>query len=100
MKKLILAATLLISSFGAYADPHHGSGIRYRPHVEHRVWRPGIGWVVPVVIGGVVSYEIWRANRPTVIVEREEIGTTVTCTEWHEVQLPDGKIIKERTCTK
>lgn len=90
------------------AKAHHGGHHHYRPHHphwQHRHWHPQHGWVVPAIVGGVVTYEIMRRNRP-VIVEREVVevppapplGDSVRCTEWREVQTSDGRIYRERTC--
>jgi len=72
------------------------------------------GWVAPVFIGGVVGYEIAR-NQPPVIQQQPVIvqqppvivqqpvpyyGQTQVCSEWKEIQTPDGRTYRERTCTQ
>jgi hypothetical protein len=59
MKKIILAFLLLASVTTANAQWRHGGG--------HYVYRPGYGWVVPSVIGGVIGYEIARTRPPEVV---------------------------------
>ena len=57
MKKLIIAALMLIS-VNAFADRHHYYG--------------GGNWVAPLIIGGVIGYEIDRHEEPrTVIIQQQ-----------------------------
>ena len=57
MKKILLAAVLAVTALSANAEGwRHGGG--------HYVYRPGFGWVVPAVVGGVIVYE---ATRPTYV---------------------------------
>jgi hypothetical protein len=64
MKKLLAIFTLcagLSTCMIAHADGwHHGGG--------HYVYRPGFGWVVPSVIGGVIGYELARPVQPNVVI--------------------------------
>lgn len=85
MKKF-LALLLVIVSLSASAQYRH-----YQPH-PHWVWKPGMGWVIPSIVSGVVVYEIVKAQQP-IVVEKQ-----VVCTEWKEIQTPDGKIYRERSC--
>ena len=103
MKQLI-ALMLLVGCVSVQAQP----GFRY---YHHHGYYPGYnyGWVAPTIIGGVIGYEIAR-NQPPVIVQQPVIvqpttvpptvyyGQTQTCTEWVEVQQPDGTINRTRTC--
>lgn len=64
MRKLI-TTFVLCAGLGtcaiSQAEPwHHGGG--------HYVYRPGFGWVVPAVVGGVIGYEIARPAQPNVVV--------------------------------
>lgn len=64
MKKYMLTF-ILCAGLGtcavSQADPwHHGGG--------HYVYRPGFGWVVPAVVGGVIGYEIARPVQPNVVI--------------------------------
>jgi hypothetical protein len=103
--KRIIALILLAGSVSAQAQP----GFRY---YHHHGYYPGpnYGWVAPSIIGGVIGYEIAR-NQPPVIVQQPVIvqptpvppvtvyyGQTQTCTEWTEVQQPDGTVTRTRTC--
>ena len=105
MKKL-LAVLLLTTSSVALADGHfHGGGGYYRGP-SHGYWRHGGGgweWVAPMVIGGVIGYEINRANQPVIVqqvpppvVYQQQIQN---CSPWTEIQNPDGTITRTRTCT-
>jgi hypothetical protein len=35
---------------------------------RHYVYRPGIGWVLPTIVGGVIVYEAIRPTQPGVVV--------------------------------
>ena len=104
MKKLI-ALFLVTLSATAMAQP----GFRY----HHHGYYPGYGWVAPTVIGGVIGYEIARNQTPPPVIVQQPVivqsvpvaptvyyGQTQTCTAWNEIQTPDGKIYRERTCTQ
>ena len=78
------------------------------PHHNHRHGGWGYnGWIAPVIVSGVIGYEIAR-NYPPVVVQQPVIvqpatvyyGQTPTCTAWNEIQTADGKIYRERTCTQ
>jgi hypothetical protein len=60
MKKLFLALALLAIARSSSAQWHHHGG-------HYRSGCYGCGWVAPLVIGGVIGYEINRANQPIVI---------------------------------
>lgn len=124
MKKLIGILLLTVSnSVFSYSNPECFKRDKYmhpmcgtvqvanygnRYHHYHRHHRD---WVAPVVIfgGAVIAAEIARQNEilrehdrinnipspRVIIVERQSI-----CTEWREVQLFDGTIYRERTCSK
>ena len=58
MKKLFLALSLLAITGSASAQWHHHHGGYYRG---------GGNWVAPLIIGGVIGYEINRANQPVIV---------------------------------
>jgi hypothetical protein len=100
--KQIIALILLTVSMSAIAQyPHH----------NHRYGGWGYnGWIAPVIVSGVIGYEIAR-NYPPVIVQQPVIvqpapvpyygqSQPQTCTVWNEIQTADGKIYRERTCTQ
>jgi len=59
MKKILAILLLSLTSL-AHADGwHHGGG--------HYVYRPGYGWVVPSVMGGIIGYELAQPRRPDVV---------------------------------
>ena len=108
MKKIILTLSLLAIAGTASAQWHHG----YRPHGYYGGGYYGGGWAAPLIIGGVVGAAI--ANRPvtqteTVIVQQPGViiqnppvyvQRQPVCTEWKEIQQPDGIIYRERSCTQ
>lgn len=60
MKKVLLVLALLFASTAQADGWRHGGG--------HYVYRPGFGWVVPAVVGGVIVYEATRPVAPNVVV--------------------------------
>ena len=99
MKKLLLAFSLLAVVSTANAQWHH--------HGHHR---GGYGnWIAPVIIGGVIGYELNRPRyyEPPVIVQQTYPQSVViqqhpvqNCTPWTEVQNADGTITRTRTCNQ
>lgn len=101
MKKFLAVLLLALASVPAMAQHYHGG---YRHH-GHPMYYGGGGWIAPLIIGGVVGAAI--ANRPlttqteTIIVQQQPvIVQQENCTPWKEVQTPDGKIYRERTCAQ
>ena len=80
-------------------------------HHHHHHRHNGLGyngWIAPVIVSGVIGYEIAR-RQPPVIVQQPVVvqpapyyGQTPvqSCTAWTEIQMPDGRIYRERTCTQ
>jgi hypothetical protein len=98
MKKL-LAVFLLMLSASAFAQHHHG----FHRYHHHHQWRPNYGWVIPTIIGGVVTYEIVKNQQPVIVQQPTPVviqQPQQVCTEWKEIQQPDGKIYRERTCSQ
>ena len=100
--KRIIALILLTGSLSAMAQP----GFRYYHHGYYP--GPNYGWVAPTIIGGVIGYEIARNQPQPVVVQQPVIvqqapatvyyGQTQACSEWIEIQQPDGTITRTRTC--
>jgi hypothetical protein len=100
MKKVLTALALLVVAGTASAQWHHHGGY-YRGGY-------GGGWVAPLVIGGVIGYEINRANQPVIVQQPPVVMQPApvyqypqpvqNCTPWTEVQNPDGTITRTRTC--
>ena len=97
MKKLI-ALVLITLSATAMAQHHHP---------RHGGWGYN-GWIAPVIVSGVIGYEIAR-RQPQVIVQQPVVVQPApyygqipvqSCTVWTEIQMPDGRIYRERTCTQ
>lgn len=100
MKKILLTLTLAVLAGSAFADGYHH---------HHGYWQRGYNggwnWVAPVIIGGVVGYEIARTQPPVVqqqpvIVQGAPVVVQQTCSPWTEIQNPDGTITRTRTCTQ
>jgi hypothetical protein len=98
MKK-ILITLLLLASTSSFAQHHHGHhhGYGFRPY----------SWIGPTIIGGVIGYEIARQQpiiiqQPTIVQQQPVIiqQSPQVCTDWKEIQQPDGRIYRERTCTQ
>ena len=100
MKKTIIALSLLCATSAVVAQHYHGHGFRH--HGQYR--GPSAGWWVAPVVIGAIGYELGRQQvivqpQPTVIVQPQSVFTeNQTCTPWKELQMPDGKIYRERTC--
>lgn len=100
MKKILIAVALLALTGSVMAQHYHGHGFRHPGHYRG----PGVGWWVAPVVVGAISYELGRQQQ--VVVQQQPViiqqPTTInqTCTDWKEVQTPDGKIYRERTCTQ
>ena len=97
MKKLLITTLLLISTT-AMAQHRHG-------HWEHR--GGGWSWVAPVVIGGVIGYEIAQprppviiTQQPPVVIQQPPIVQQTNCSPWTEIRNPDGTVTVTRTCTQ
>ena len=76
------------------AQHYHGHGIR---HGGYYRGGPGFGWWVAPVVTGVIGYEI--AKQQQVIVQQPVyVQRQPVCTEWKEIQQPDGTIYRERSC--
>jgi hypothetical protein len=104
MKKILLALSLLAVISTANAQWHHHHGGYYRGGY----YSNGGNWVAPLIIGGIAGAVIARESQPvivqqppvyvqpqSVIIQRQPV-----CTEWKEIQNPDGQIYRERTCSQ
>ena len=100
MKKILVALSLLALTGTAMAQ-YHGHGLR---HGGGHYRGPGIGWWVAPVVVGAIGYELGRqqviVQQQPVVIQQQTMPANVTCTEWKEIQGPDGKIYRERTCTQ
>ena len=99
MKKILVALSLLALTGTAMAQHYHGHGFRHPGHYRG----PGVGWWVAPVVVGAIGYELGRqqviVQQQPVVIQQQTVPPSITCTEWKEVQGPDGKIYRERTCT-
>lgn len=99
MKKLIALVLVTCCATAMAQYPHHNH--------RHNGWGYN-GWIAPVIVSGVIGYEIAR-RQPPVIVQQPVVVQPApyhgqiqvqSCTAWTEVQTPDGRIYRERTCTQ
>ena len=100
MKKLFITLLLAGATLPALAQ-HHGHGFRHPGY--YRGYYGGGGWVAPLIIGGAVGYALTRPDpvivQQPVYVEQPPVIQNQNCGPWKEVQTPEGKIYRERTCT-
>ena len=104
MKKVLLALALVAVTGSAMAQHYHGQGFRHPGYYRG----PGYGWWVAPVVTGVIGYEIARRQQPVIVQQPVVVqpapyyGQTPvqSCTAWTEIQTPDGRIYRERTCTQ
>ena len=103
MKKVILSMLLLVVAGTASAQWHHhghrGPTVIYRDS----------NWVAPLILGGIAGAVIANQNQPSVIVQQPPVYVQPqsvivqrepVCTEWKEMQTPDGRIYRERACSQ
>ena len=98
MKKLMVAL-LLMASGTAFAHQHLNHG-RHHHHGHWRYTHNGWNWVAPVVVGGVITYELTR--RPVIIQQTPlappVVVETQRCSPWTEIKNEDGTVTVTRTC--
>ncbi len=98
MNKLLVIILLCLSS-SAIAQHNHSHGHWQRGHSG------GWNWVAPIIIGGVIGYEISRNQQPVivqspVIVRQEYSFQQQNCSPWTDIQNSDGTITRTRTCSQ
>lgn len=96
LHKILTISILTMLTTSAMAHGHHGH------------WRSvhsggGWNWVAPVIIGGVIGYEISRPpvvvqQPPVVIQQPPAVVQGQNCSPWTQIQNPDGSITTTRTC--
>jgi hypothetical protein len=100
MKKLVLVITMLVAATSASAQWHH----RYP---ERTVIVERNDWVAPLILGGIAGAVIANANQPQTVVQQQPVivqrpvivqQPATVCTDWKEIQTPDGQIYRERNC--
>lgn len=100
MKKLALVLGLICVTNVAMADG-------YRHHGHH-----GGNWVAPIIIGGVIGYEISRHNQPQPVIVQQPVYVQQVpvpapyvvqyqnCTVWREIVNQNGTVTQTRTCSQ
>jgi hypothetical protein len=103
MKKVLAVAVLALATLPAMAQWHHHGGY-YRGG-----YYGGGNWMAPLIIGGIAGAVIARESQQPVIVQQPPvyvqpqpvyIQRQPVCTEWKEIQQPDGQIYRERSCVQ
>jgi hypothetical protein len=103
MKKILIALSLLAVAGTASAQWHHHHRPYYGPTVVYRD-----NWVAPLILGGIAGAVIANQSQqsvvvqPPVVVQQSPVYVQrqPVCTEWKEIQQPDGTIYRERSCTQ
>jgi hypothetical protein len=105
MKKVIATLALVALSVPAFAHGGYHGGYYHHRHG----WGWG-GWVAPVIVGGVVGYELARppvvVQQPPVVVQQPPVVYTqptvtnqpVNCGPWTETRNTDGTTTISRIC--
>jgi hypothetical protein len=68
MKKILIALSLFVVVGTASAQWHHHGG-----YYRGGGYYSGGNWVAPLIIGGVIGYEINRANPPVVVQQQPSV---------------------------
>jgi len=97
MKKILIALSLFAVVGTANAQWHHHGG-----------YYGGGNWMAPLIIGGIAGAVIARESQPVIVQQQPVyvqpqsvyVQRQPVCTEWKEIQQPDGQIYRERTCTQ
>ena len=92
MKRLLTIILLLFTASAFAHGPHHG----YWRHNGGGQWN----WVAPVIVGGVIGYEMGRPAQPIVVNQLPPpvIYQQQNCSPWTQIQNPDGTTTMTRTC--
>jgi len=93
MKKFLFFIVASLFSITASAQYMHW-------HSRHGHYYSHDRWVAPLIIGGVIGYELNKSRTNTVIVQQPTVivEQQMECTPWKEIQQLDGTITRERTC--
>jgi hypothetical protein len=103
MKKILIALSLFAVVGTASAQWHHHHRPYYGPTVVYRD-----NWVAPLILGGIAGAVIANQSQQSVVVQQPPVVVQQSpvyvqrqpvCTEWKEIQQPDGTIYRERSCT-
>lgn len=95
---LFLTVSTAVTAAPRHHGHHHFHNRHHFHHFPNRHWHPHWGWIVPgAIIGGATVYYLerpWTRIEPVPnIVEQQTV-----CSEWREIQQPDGTILRERLC--
>ena len=92
MKKVLIGTILVLMATTSFAQYHHGWN---RPVYVYRD-----NWIAPLIIGGIAGAVIANQNQPQPVIVQQPVlmQPQTVCTEWKEIQQPDGRIYRERSC--
>jgi hypothetical protein len=105
MKKLLIISMLSLGLVAPAFAQHYG---HWRHHGHPTVIYRDNNWVAPLILGGIAGAVIANQTQPSVVVQQPPmviqqpvyVQRQPVCTEWKEIQQPDGQIYRERTCTQ
>lgn len=88
----------------SFAQHHHHHRHGYWKYDSGRQWQ----WVAPVIIGGVIGYEIAKTNPPQTVIIQQPPPTALppmntpdmVCSPWTQIINSDGTVTYTRTCQK
>jgi hypothetical protein len=107
MKKILISIALLMVTVPVLAQHwHHGhkyhNSFRHYGHHGYYYGGGNSNWVAPLIIGGFVGAAIANnRQQETIVLQQQPVYVPQeSCTAWKEIQAPDGRIYRERTCTQ
>lgn len=91
MRLTLIVLLGLLACVEASAQHRH-----FHPHYPHYRNHPNHGWVwvVPTVVGGIVTYELIKQQQPVIA---QPPTKTLVCGPWIERE-QDNKVVRERVC--
>ena len=98
----VIASALLISPTLVFAKHGHHAHVPIYKHGHlHRTHNGAWVFVPALILGGLAGAAMAKENQQQPVVIQSNPNTVyVECSEWKEIQTPDGKIYRERTCVQ
>lgn len=95
--KRVLITLLIALPLVASAQWRH---YRHQPQHIHQG-----GWIAPLVLGSAAGVIIIRETLPrqeaqTVVIPQPGVPPEPRCTEWREIETPEGTRYRERVCSQ
>ena len=120
MKKVLISIILASVATVSFAETRNEYNYRnfqnqtrnYELRHSHRNYYQqvnGGNWVAPLIIGGIAGAIIVRESQPVYVKPAPvyiqhpvyvplPVVQSTACSEWREIQAPDGRIYRERSC--